>query len=423
MPHELSVHPEFIAGRADLKTGNFESAIDNFARLLQRLIEIHGEEAEEVAPAWYEYGNALLQKEEENPSYGLLGSAAEDEVEAKAAKEAEAAEGAGGASSSVPARLESDEGEEPEVGGHAAADEGGEDEDAEEAEDANDDEPDDLQIAFEALENARRLYEAHATEQSDERLAEIRVRIGDLKRFNNDELGAIEEYSNALEIRQAICDPFERDISEVHFALAQAYIYHANEGEDAMGSKRTALSHYKQCKEVLTLFLLQAQTEAAGQEHQSQPKCMCAACVHDVSELEKEVQEHVDALQEEISSEEKSGNNGKASSGSLGVTTVGFGASSSSSSSSSSAANVFGFPSSSSSSSAAVNMLSVQPKSHMAPKDATTVFGASSGSSSSSSSLGKREGDGEAYVVNVMQVKKKIKPTPVLNAAPEGVAQ
>ncbi len=413
MPHELSVHPEFIAGREDLKTSNFESAIDNFSRLLQRLIESYGEDAEEVASAWYEYGNALLQKEEENPSYGLLGSATEKEVEAKAAKEAEMEGNVIGITSIVSTDEVDVEGnvEGVEVH-HQEEDAGGDDEgNDEDALAENEDEPDDLQIAFEALENARRLYEAHASEKSDERLAEIRVRIGDLKRFNNDEIGAIEEYKVALDIRNSICEPYERDISEVHFNLAQAYIYHANDSENPLVSRRAALNHYKQCKAVLSLFVQKA--IGSTMAHEPQPKCMCQSCTNNVVELEKEVQEHVDALQEEIACEEKSGNNGKTASGSLGVTSIGFGAPVASSSSSSALASSSSSSLSSSSSSSgsfafgSANVpvvFSIQPKStHLPPKDVTNV--------GSSSELGKRE----IAEVNVMQAKKKIKPTQVLS--------
>ena len=75
--HELSEYTRFQAGRAALKAKDYEGAINAFADLLKELTEKHGDSSVEIAPAYFEYGNALLTKEEENPSYGLLGDAAE----------------------------------------------------------------------------------------------------------------------------------------------------------------------------------------------------------------------------------------------------------------------------------------------------------------------------------------------------------
>ena len=47
-------------------------------------IEIYGEMDVECARAYYEYGNALLMKEEDNPSDDLLGAAAKEARKAAA---------------------------------------------------------------------------------------------------------------------------------------------------------------------------------------------------------------------------------------------------------------------------------------------------------------------------------------------------
>lgn len=456
--HELSSYPKFQSGRQALRDGKLEEAIDDFAALVQELNEKHGEDSLEVAPAWFEYGNALLQKEEENPSYGLLGNAAQKAVEEKEKKEAAASENKEDEESTekspkgekgvveeegdeeeeeeeMEEEEEEDEEEEAEskgdalkIGGNtstandAASTEAG-------AVDPSSEDADDLQIAFECLETARRLYEKFPSESSDARLAEIRIRIGDLKRFNNDESGAIEEYKKALDIREVICEPHERDLSEVHFNLAQAYVYlgkgdendpltalpgsDSNVGSssssaptsnaplDAITARKTALCHYEKCHAALELFLVKA--EGVTMEHIKDPKCMCSKCVADVSELEKELKETVDAMKDEIQSETASGNNGATSSSSAGVTTIGFG----------SASNNVGTSSTTdkSSSSAAVPAFNFG--------SAPTSFNFTSNSSSSFPSsfpgkdvtnLGKREGEA---VTNIMQVKKKVKATAV----------
>ena len=65
MPHELAAYTLFQAGRAALKSKDFEASINAFADLLKDLTEKHGDSSVEIAPAYFEYGNALLTKEEE----------------------------------------------------------------------------------------------------------------------------------------------------------------------------------------------------------------------------------------------------------------------------------------------------------------------------------------------------------------------
>lgn len=71
--HELRDQPRWIAGRQFMHDKNYESAIEMFGQLVQDLETAHGTDAEIVAPAWYEYGNALLAAEEENPANDVLG--------------------------------------------------------------------------------------------------------------------------------------------------------------------------------------------------------------------------------------------------------------------------------------------------------------------------------------------------------------
>ncbi len=88
--------------------------------------EKYGQSSPQAAAAWYEYGNALLLKEEENPANGVLGNVNPD----------------------APVPEDDDVGEEdgPDTAAEAAGDEDeGEFEDEEEPEG-------DLQIAWEALD-------------------------------------------------------------------------------------------------------------------------------------------------------------------------------------------------------------------------------------------------------------------------------
>ena len=71
--HELHDQPRWVEGRRHMTTQNYELAIEMFANLVQELELEFGPDSLIVAPAWYEYGNALLSAEEENPANDVLG--------------------------------------------------------------------------------------------------------------------------------------------------------------------------------------------------------------------------------------------------------------------------------------------------------------------------------------------------------------
>ena len=73
MSHELHDQPHWVAGRRYIKEQKFELAIEMFANLVQELEEEFGADHVNIAPAWFEYGNALLSAEEENPTNDILG--------------------------------------------------------------------------------------------------------------------------------------------------------------------------------------------------------------------------------------------------------------------------------------------------------------------------------------------------------------
>jgi hypothetical protein len=58
---------------------------DHLCLVMSCRVATYGDKSLEVAPAWFEYGRALLLKEQENPSDDLLGAAA-----AEAKKQAQA---------------------------------------------------------------------------------------------------------------------------------------------------------------------------------------------------------------------------------------------------------------------------------------------------------------------------------------------
>lgn len=71
------------------KNSNFLSFFLSFLNYFDCFrTSVYGEQSIEVAPIWYEYGRALLMKEQENPSDDLLGAvAAEAKKQAKVISE------------------------------------------------------------------------------------------------------------------------------------------------------------------------------------------------------------------------------------------------------------------------------------------------------------------------------------------------
>lgn len=111
-------------------------------------MEIYGEMSVESARAYYEYGNALLMQEEENPSKDLLGGVEEegqedeDDGEEKVRSERKGGEQSNPGDSAAGQVQEEEEGEKEQ-----GAEEGEEEEGA-----AQEEQADDLQVAWEVLD-------------------------------------------------------------------------------------------------------------------------------------------------------------------------------------------------------------------------------------------------------------------------------
>ena len=146
MTESLINDPRYVQGKQLLKDKKFEEAIEFLSEMLRVSCEQFGDKSLVVAPLWFEYGNALLAKEEDNPSNNLLGTAANEAKKAvQMLGSEEQAEG------------DEEEGEEPsDEPGVASMTEGkeGEGEGGEGAE-ALAEEEEDIQMAWEALEVRR----------------------------------------------------------------------------------------------------------------------------------------------------------------------------------------------------------------------------------------------------------------------------
>ena len=165
------------------------------------------------------------------------------------------------------------------------------------------------------------MYEMHKPVDYEIRLSDIRMRLGDLKRFEGGILAAIDEYKGALDLRNANCKPHDRPLSDAHFSLAVAYIYlSGEEGQDALACKRSALEHYESSRAVLNNWMEVCRTDvgsvvpvsalATGWDSAYTPEF--------VEQLIGDLTETIAALQLEITNPESTNMTGSS-------TTIGFG--------------------------------------------------------------------------------------------------
>mmetsp|Transcript_10240 Transcript_10240/g.15510 ORF Transcript_10240/g.15510 Transcript_10240/m.15510 type:complete len:346 (-) Transcript_10240:160-1197(-) len=223
--------PRYKQGLKLLNENQFDEAADFFSELLQFCSEKYGDDSIEIAPVWLEYGRALLLKEQENPTDDLLGAMS---AEAKKQAQALGAELNGGASSSAAEDENVDE------------DDGAGDDNAENEEN----EPNDMEIAWEALEVARRTFEREGDSKWDISLSEVYHCLGEVCRFDGNYNGSIDEYKKCVNLRESVCEDSDRLLAEAHYSLAVAYTYNAGE-ENPTENRMKAVQHHKKAMEVL----------------------------------------------------------------------------------------------------------------------------------------------------------------------------
>ena len=80
-----------------------------------------------------------------------------------------------------------------------------------------------------ALEMARKIYDANPSDTSDEHLAQVYFRLGDLQRFNGAFDSSIAEYTKCIELREAVMVDAHRSLSETYYLLAVTHIYNSSE--------------------------------------------------------------------------------------------------------------------------------------------------------------------------------------------------
>lgn len=343
MSNIAPIDPLFIAGRQCMQEKNYSAAIELFNNLVVKMSTEYGDKSIEAAPAWFEYGIALLTKEQDCPSDELLGNTNSSLPENDNEKANDVLSG----KKSVGLREEEEESYE-EVPEFIDA----ENQDDDEEEDIND-----LQIAWEAFEMCRIIYEWNKDLDNEVSLSEVYVALGDLEVINNHFEEAIGEFLKALEIRKAKCDNKDRLMSEVYFSLATAYLYRTStnnndnetdnippvgdettepptvplSAEEIVTYKTKALEYYQLSKQSIDLWIADSKSKTDESNDKLRNE------INDRVELVDEITETIDGLILEIKELKdalsvSSTSTSKSATG-FGVTTIGFGSSSSSSSS------------------------------------------------------------------------------------------
>lgn len=156
-------NPQYKAGRKLIDDGRLEEAVNFFSGLLETKVQVlsGNEMSPALAPLYYEYGNSLLYNAEE--SGAVFGDAITDAEEKKRAM------------AIVEARINGEAAPAAEGDGRPKpAGGGGEDDGGQQAPSPDQEAEEDLEIAWENLEMARRIYsELELTEEIRTAIAKV----------------------------------------------------------------------------------------------------------------------------------------------------------------------------------------------------------------------------------------------------------
>lgn len=230
--------PRFRAGRALVQKGKAGAAVDIFATLLEEARTTFGEASIETAPAYYEYGNAVLRDASAVEEENVQDEEEEEEESPEKLNPREAAAiaaekrlkgGAGGASEDdkKPAAKEAVEETTAEEGEHEEGSASGEEEEEE----------NDFELALEMMETAWAIVDAYvqtesstkpyldwATEQSPRYL----TGIGDTLSASARHADAADVYSRALEHRVELLNAFDAKNPTTEYLKSRRLIVEAN---------------------------------------------------------------------------------------------------------------------------------------------------------------------------------------------------
>ena len=342
---ERRIYPSETAalagGKALLKANELDEAADAFGQALELAIATHGEDSTATADYYMAYGDVLLRIVDS--SSDVFGAGAQPAEDPRADQENTGARPS-------PSRLPPAPGTprmlthtaalaEPGAAADAGADAADPSDSAaapaevEEAADA-----DDLELAFQMLELARLRYEAMPTSaERCRKLADVYSRLGDLSQTNDQFDSALQEYQQALELRQEELHLGGTDVFQAKRAIAAE---HANiactlQYQDTP-RLADALSHQQAALSTIEALMTSSTAATPAQDAAAAVAPGNSSLAEELTAIRADIHEKVEALREAVSqglaprpgaaAAALSAGGPVAAGGSAGTTTIGFGA-------------------------------------------------------------------------------------------------
>jgi hypothetical protein len=235
--------PDFVKGASLMQDPEtLDDTVNVLGSVYGKVVEVEGDLGPSVAPIAYAYGHAnLLLAVKSNQAF------VNAEVKKKQKEEVERARVSQAATNEAAAKdddEEQEEGEEEEEEAYVMS--------REEIEDV-------FQIAFESLDTSRVIYERLMQQEPDltnrillqKRLAEVMMRLGDLKLEQGLFADSMAEYKKCLEIRTVTENSISRDLASAHHAMALASESLAAEVAENIQLLVDATIHYSNTLEIL----------------------------------------------------------------------------------------------------------------------------------------------------------------------------
>ncbi|KAF9906417.1 hypothetical protein EC991_000664 [Linnemannia zychae] len=212
------------AGAKAFALQDYELAVEKFGLASEMLGQVYGETNTKCADTLFMYGKALLEHAIQQSSVlgGVTEKKSNKELEAVVAAATGGTVSGGSSSSSAPSNPrfvfegdddDDDDEEDGEDGQEGGAGEGeGEDQD-------------DFAVAWDVLDLARVLFHRMGTEEALLKLGDVHIALGDVSLESENFEQAVNDYREAITIKEARLEPDDRQLAEAHYKLALALEY------------------------------------------------------------------------------------------------------------------------------------------------------------------------------------------------------
>jgi len=270
---------------------DYETSTSKFGQACELLDKQFGELAPQSADAYFMYGKALLQYAIKQSS--VLGNKAAEESTA-----IEESETQGVAASNPRFHFEG----EPDLREVEAEDDNepeDEDDKAEEEEENEGAEGDEFNDAWDVLDLARVIYEKDPSPEARQKLSDVYVYLGEVSLETEKFDQAIPDFRSALEIKQSILEPDNRELAELHYKLALALEFSSSEQHLAVEETEKAVAVLRNRLSVLQDKQLAESGDVKGKGKQSD-SIGDSSCATNVEKEIKEIQELIPDMEVKI---------------------------------------------------------------------------------------------------------------------------